>query len=151
MLTTKDEFVELTTEANKSLDLTAACANLHLSVPGPNDTFTLEPAFGVSEASRLAAVLAKSAAEYATRQAAVWIVTGNASRSELGTLQRGRFQSAIGPFNIALAMRLVEWPGIDIIRKRIWDSRNEILEALSSDKSKSEISIWLKSRIESRP
>ena len=109
--------------ADISLDV--ACANLYRAEPTASDTFSIVNAPEQPQLVRLMRFLDTAGASYAVEQAAVWIVTDNATYDELGILVGG---SRSGPALIqeneaARAMMLVEQAGLDITRQAIWSDR----------------------------
>jgi hypothetical protein len=107
----------------------AACASLHLAAPGPTDTFAMVRASELPEMGKVIAQLNKTRVDYPVEQAAVWIVTDDASYDELGMLVGG------SPFGAPLileedavrAMMLVEQAGVDIQKYSIWGDRYALL------------------------
>ena len=83
----------------------------------------------------------KSAVDYAVWQAAVWIITDDATYNDLGRLRENRVRM-IGKNRAAEAMKICDEAGIDIMKKNIWRDRNRILQAISN----SELREWLESK-----
>ena len=67
----------------------AACASLHLAAPGPTDTFAMVRASELAEMGKVIDELNAKPVDYPVEQAAVWIVTDDASYDELGMLVGG--------------------------------------------------------------
>ncbi len=120
---------------NVTVSIPSVCAALRRDVPGSDDTLRLAD-WGEEnrELQRVIRVLADTDVDYAVQQAAVWIVTDNASFEDMGVLQ-----TAIGPFpigrtiqekHVVQAMQLCEEAGIDITRKAIWKDRTRLLREL---------------------
>jgi hypothetical protein len=86
-------------------------------------------------------VLDKAGVTYDVKQAAVWIVTDDASYSALGILVRGSAR-VIGAADAARAMQLHEQAGLNIASKAIWQDRKDILDDLEDG----ELKRWLRSR-----
>ena len=138
MVTTGELTVTLTKSGWKTVTIPAACANRPKNIPDTDDTFTAQRVPNQEELTQLMPTLQKARADFRTRQAAVWIVTDNASYDDLGILQAssGGYGGvrAIGPDDAARAMKICAKAGIDIKQKAIWQDRSEILEKLK-DKS----------------
>lgn len=105
--------------------LDVACGNLHLSEPYEDDTFTVQRSPAQAELERLMPVLEAEWVSYDVEQAAIWIVTDNATYDDLGILVGGfGFGSRIIDEDITVrAMQIVDKAGIDITRKAIWSER----------------------------
>ncbi|MDR2451583.1 MAG: hypothetical protein LBE85_07420 [Candidatus Accumulibacter sp.] len=148
MVTTAESKVRLTTGEWQSISVPAACANRPKDIPGSQDSFTVRRSPHQKELVRLMPLLDKASVPYATRQAAVWIVTDNASYSDLGILvSRPQFQPFGGTRTIreaetARAMKICAEAGIDITRKRIWSDRRTILRGLSD----ADLKKWLEEK-----
>ena len=148
MVTTAESKVHITGDDWRRVSVSAACANRPRDIPGSGDTFSVQRSPHQKELERLIPVLEKAGTGYATRQAAVWIVTDNASYSDLGILvSRSQFQAFGGTRTIretetAQAMRICTDAGIDITRKRIWNDRERILKGLGD----AELKKWLEER-----
>jgi hypothetical protein len=104
-----------------------ACANLHRSEPTRTDKFTLrqypEP-FGLAS---LLSSLDQAAVDYPVAQAAVWILTDNASYDELGLLVKdSRFGlPVIDETAAARALLLMAQNGLEVHEYAIW---NDLLD-----------------------
>jgi hypothetical protein len=153
MVTTAESRIRLTGSDWQNISVPAACANRPREIPGSSDTFTVQRSPHQKELARLMPVLQKATVGYATRQAAVWIVTDNASYADLGVLvSRPSFQSIgarpgggarmIKEAETARAMRICEEAGIDITRRRIWSDRRIVLQGLADPGLKT----WLESK-----
>ena len=108
--------------ASVDINLDAACANLHLSEPKQGNTFTILRTPKQPELTRIIDKLNSAGVDYPIEQAAIWIVTDNATFDDLGLLVEGsRFGAAIINENDAVrAMLLVNQAGIDISKEAIW-------------------------------
>ena len=88
-------------------------------------------------------ILDKANVDYATSQAAVWIVTDNATYDDLGILVASSNGSdgsrVIHEAEAARAMQICELAGINIKRKAIWGDRKIILSGLDDG----ELRKWL--------
>jgi hypothetical protein len=136
MVTTAEEKRTLRTDEWEEFETSAACANRSLDVPGSEVSFAVLRSPQRAELVKLMPVLDKANAEYAVRQAAVWIVTDDASYDDLGTLVRGQFGISFGgtreinEVEAATAMKICEEAGIRLAAKAIWGDRQEILKGL---------------------
>jgi hypothetical protein len=139
MVTTADSRIELIDDGWKSVGVSVACANRSRHIPNSHDTFTIKRAPEQVELARLASLLNESNVEYATKQAAVWIVTDDATYGDLGTLVLQFGGRVIGASQTAEAMQLCDKVGIDITRKAIWKDRDQILAGLEA----STVKDWL--------
>jgi TolA-binding protein len=129
-----------------SVSVPAACANRPKDIPDSEDTFSVVRSPHQEELARLMPALAKAGADTATTQAAVWIVTDDASYGDLGILVAsyngmpgGRI---IDEEEAALAMKICDQAGIDITGKQIWSDREEILEGIGPGP----VRTWLRKR-----
>lgn len=111
----------------KYVDVPVACANLHKAIPESADTFKVERSPNQEELEKLLPVLEAVGASYPVKQAAIWIITDDASYSDLGTLVSGG-DRVIKEYEAAEAMRLIGEAGIDISNKAIWEDRDKISE-----------------------
>lgn len=144
MVTTAESKVRLTGDDWRRVSVSAACANRPRDIPGSDDTFTVQRSPHQEELARLMPVLNKAGVGYATRQAAVWIVTDNADYSDLGILvSRSHFAllgtRQINAYESARAMKICDDAGIDVKRKAIWRDRQTILSTLEDE----ELKKWL--------
>ena len=148
MVTTAESKVRVTGDDWRRVSVSAACANRPRDIPGTKDTFSVQRSPHQKELASLMPVLDRAGVGYATRQAAVWIVTDNASYSDLGILvSRSQFQAFGGTRTIretetARAMKICTDAGIDITRKRIWNDRARVLGGLKDD----ELKKWLEEK-----
>jgi hypothetical protein len=125
--------------------LDAACANLHLNEPTQEDTFTILRAPNSELLTEIVNKLVTAKVEYPVEQAAVWIVTDDATYDELGLLVEGsRFGSSIINENDALrAMMLVEDAGLDIRSYVIWQDRTQLVGMVNE----TDLSDWLDDQV----
>jgi len=157
MVTTEESKTRITGDDWRHLSVSAACANRPRDIPGSGDTFSVQRSPHQEELARLMPILNKAGVGYATRQAAVWIVTDNANYSDLGTLVTRQVPAfgGIQPFggfqpfgggtrticeaDAARAMKICDEAGIDITRKRIWYDCQTVLNGLPDG----DIKTWL--------
>jgi hypothetical protein len=81
----------------------------------------------------------------AIRQAAIWIVTDDASYADLGILVN-IFGRAIRESEAAHAMMIYDMSGLDITQRNIWRDKQAILKGLSDSDVK--LKNWLENRQE---
>jgi outer membrane protein assembly factor BamD (BamD/ComL family) len=150
MVTTDEDSVYLSSNGWEERTLAAACANRPRDIPGEEDTFSVQRSPNQEELARLMPVLKKANVSYATRQAAVWIVTDDASYDDLGILvARSQYDDSfsgsrmINALEAARAMQICDQAGIDITGKQIWSDTDQIVEELR----KGSVKTWLKSKI----
>lgn len=143
MVTTAEKKLRLVGSDWQSVVADAACANRPKRVPKDGDTFSVQRSPHQAELARLMPVLDKARVDYKTRQAAVWIVTDNATYNELGVLIASR--SGFGGSRIikekeaAQAVRICHQAGIDVNEKAIQKDYRRIISALEAGDLKS----WL--------
>lgn len=148
MVTTTESKVRLTSDDWQSISVSASCANRRRDVPGNEDSFTVQRSPHQKELAKLMPVMDKAGVNSATRQAAVWIVTDDASYSDLGILvSRPYYQLTGGTRTIreeetARAMQICDEAGIDVTRKRIWSDRQRVLQGLEEGALKK----WLEAK-----
>jgi hypothetical protein len=123
------------------LQLEAACANLHRKEPTSNDTFTVQRAPDSATLARLIDQINTVQVDYPVEQAAVWIVTDDASYDELGMLVEGsRFgTSIINETDAARAMQLVDQAGLSIRSYAIWADRSQLVNQVTEP----DLKAWL--------
>ena len=142
MVTTAQCNVLLSGNDWQTVTVSAACANRAKAIPRSYHSFTIQRSPHQDELARLLPALDKAGVNFATRQAAVWIVTDNADYSDLGELvirsQAAIFGGArvINEVAAAHAMKICSDAGIDIYSKLIWSDRQVIFAGLEDDKLK---------------
>ena len=111
------------------IKLDAACASLHQAEPGSSDTFAMVRTSEVPEVTKVIDQLNSTPVDYPVEQAAIWIVTDDATFDELGMLVGGsRYGSALIKEDEAVrAMMLVEQAGVEIPKYAIWRDRQLML------------------------
>ncbi len=124
------EFV-LAPHTSEQLDVEVVCATMFKGVPEIYTQFTVRGLADQPSVVRVAAMLADpefSGEPYSVRQAAVWVVTDNASLHDLTTRIRivaPSTPSLIEKTDVARAWRVLERAGIDLQEHRIWgDAKN---------------------------
>jgi hypothetical protein len=133
-----------------TISVPAACANQSARIPNGGDQFGVRESSNQEDLTRLMRVLESKSVGFETRQAAVWIVTDNATYGEMGTLVWQAFPGAlggsraIGVRQAVEAMRLCEEAGIDPTSKAIWRSKDRFLEELGP--TDSELRSWLEEK-----
>jgi hypothetical protein len=143
MVTTVDRNVRLTTAKWCDVSVSAACANRSRSVPGTDDTFTIQVPPHQDELAQLLPMLHAAGVNSTIQQAAVWIVTDDASYDDLGILENV-FGRAIREREAAHAMMIYDMSGFDITQRNIWRDRQAILNGLGD--SEVELRTWLTHR-----
>jgi hypothetical protein len=150
MVVTREATVDLGNDGWRHVGLAAACANQPKDIPGRDDSFHIERPQHLAELARLMPVLDRSGVDYGTRQAAVWIVTDDATYGSLGHLVRRTVGSAhggsrvIGATEAARAIRLCAEAGIAIEATRILADRPAFLPSLPDG----ELKTWLAAQVE---
>ncbi|MDR2981420.1 MAG: WD40 repeat domain-containing protein [Puniceicoccales bacterium] len=150
MVTTADVRIRLAQNAQTS-SVPVACANQPKDIPTAHDSFVIGIPKNADELPKLMAVLGKKNIPYYTKQAAIWIVTDNASYSGLDSLRAvsqydvripgvSYGSRAINEPEAAEAIRSCAEAGIDIKTKVIWRDCEKILAGLKAGELKS----WLK-------
>ena len=142
MVATEQRDVRLINDEWQSLSLDAACANRPLPVPTGSETFSVRRPTHAEQLARVASAFVGGSLPFSVRQAAVWIVTDNATYSELGVLVRGRAR-IIREIDTARAMKILEESGVDLTSKAIWRDRQAILSGVKDP----QIRKWLEARI----
>jgi hypothetical protein len=156
MVVIRQKTVLITVEAEIEVSLDVACANIHRGVPNQDDTFVIE---ATPEQADLLLLLNTFQVDedtpyqweyhtYDVQQAAIWIVTDDATYADLGILVRS---SSIGGFQVRAiteeeagrAMRLVDQAGVDITQRAIWHDRALIIAGIEDDP---ELVTWLQER-----
>jgi len=137
--------VTLTDNAWRQVQVPAACANMELRVPNEGTSFSIRSSPSQFELELLMTELENAGLGYIVEQAAIWIVTDDASYADLGTLVGGfGFGSRlILETDAARAMKVVDEAGIDIARKAIWADRDQILAGIDEP----ELATWLQDRV----
>jgi hypothetical protein len=135
MVATAEKKIRLASGGWQSLSMPAACANRPRGIPGGSDNFSIQRSPNQEELARLMPVLNRANPGTATKQAAVWIVTDNATYDDLGILVRSFSPGwggsrVIGYTEAARAMKICADAGIDIKGKRIWKDWKEIFSGL---------------------
>jgi len=123
MVGTESRTVDLRKRDSAYLSMPAACANMRRAVPTSRASFSVQNRAASADLQKLAPHLADQS--FAVKQAAVWIVTDNASRSDLNTLVSRPFgqvsggKPVISDRDVLSAAKLIQKAGIDLSRKRI--------------------------------
>jgi hypothetical protein len=133
----------------RELTLEAACANVRRAEPGSTDTFGIVKASEQQELGQIIEALNAASVPYPVEQAAIWIVTDDASYDDLGMLVGGsRYGEALIAENEAVrAMRLVNEAGLDITRYAIWSEVNELRSTLTD----ADLTAWLDEQLAASP
>lgn len=133
-----------------TITVPAACANKPRNIPGLQDRFSVRRLPQQAELATAVKALDGARASYPIVQAAVWIITDNATFGGMGTLIRRPFNSplatgtrVISPDDATRALKILDGAGINIERKAIWLQDRQILATKVTDKS---LADWLKSK-----
>jgi hypothetical protein len=152
MVTVAGDAVVLDGEGWVSTSVEVACADLHLDIPTDEVGFTIRRAPAQRALQKLMPVLDRAAAGVAVRQAAVWILSDDASYGDLGTLIQvtgfdpfGGGTPMINAAEAVRAMQLIDEAGIPLAEKAIWWDRDQLLEELR-DRGETELATWLRDR-----
>jgi len=134
-------------EANRRGDvlLEAACANIHRTEPTRDNKFTVRRAADTPDLFKLIVALNANAVDYPVEQAAVWIITDDATFDDLGMLVEGsRFgKSIINEKETLSAMMLVD-KNVNAIREyAIWGDRYKFITSLDDR----DLSTWLSDQL----
>lgn len=121
-----------------------ACANEPRNIPSGDDRFAVRRLPQHGELAVAAKALDAAHAPYPVVQAAVWIITDNATFADMGTLvsEPGNAR-VIGEDDAARAMKILADAGIAIKRKAIWQQDRAMLAKAVPDKA---LATWLRSR-----
>jgi len=145
MVTTQQTSLPLESNDWVTASVSAACADRLRNVPGSESTFDVQRAPNQDDLKRLMPVLEKANVSYAIKQAAIWIVTNDATYDDLGTLVSSPVYQVYGgtrvinEYEAAKAMKICDQAGINITEKAIWQSRDRIIQGLKDDELKN----WL--------
>jgi hypothetical protein len=137
MVGTSAQLVDLSAVITSELSVPAACVNLHLSVPGEEDKFSVAPAPEQEELQKVLPVLHAAGSDEEVIQAAVWIITDDADYDDLGTLvvSYGGLgfggSRAINEPQAARAMMLLEKAKLDVKQRAVWGDRVSICEEVA--------------------
>jgi hypothetical protein len=123
MVATEHHTVDLTVQREVTVEVSAACANRSLPIPGSGTSFSVRDSPSSADLARAAPRLRSE--QFAVKQAAVWIITDNATRDDLRILVRRRVGTVsggtevIGDQDVRRAARLLRQAGIDLSGKAI--------------------------------
>lgn len=123
MVGTEARTVDLRQRDSAYLSMPAACANMRRAVPTSQASFSVQNRAASVDLQKLAPYL--EGESFAVKQAAVWIVTDNANRSDLNTLVSRPFgqlsggNPVISDQDVLSAAKLMRKAGIDLSRKSI--------------------------------
>jgi tetratricopeptide (TPR) repeat protein len=118
-----------------SISIPTACANMTRKIPNAKDRFTAGLLSDRSDLSHIITVLYYEDAAPNVVQAAVWIITDNATFDGLGTLVDNKTHSrTIGADDAARAMKFIADAGIEIDNYDIWKIDRFRLSTMVMDK-----------------
>lgn len=133
MVSTGEISVVLDFNEWQTLEVPVACANRPLTVPDRTIKLNPEALARSHELTRAVQAVTLFSESIAVRQAAVWIITDNASFAELGSLvsrragDPGRGGRVISADDAALALKLMQDAGVSTQGRRIWQSRQDMV------------------------
>lgn len=141
---------ELASNSWITLTVPAACANKPKNVPNQEDRFSVTRAPRQAELVIAVKALDAAHASYPIIQAAVWIITDNATYDGMGILVRRSVSAPPGSGNrvidaddAARAMKILAESGVNIRQKAIWRQDRARLAQSVTDKP---LADWLKSK-----
>lgn len=142
MVATGNREVDIAAGEERFTSVDTACANLPLDIPDGTDTFTIVQAPPQADLARVAPFLGNET--YDVKQAAVWIITDDATFDDLGILVSSSGYSdfnmrVIDEHDAARAMQILQSAGIDLRRRSIWHDREQLSEYLPEG----ELKTWL--------
>jgi hypothetical protein len=124
MVATAPEKLTLSDNRWTGVAVSAACANRTRAIPHDGDGFEVLRSPQQAELQRVIPRLRNE--EYDVRQAAIWIITDNATHYDLGILVSQYGGRVIGYDDTAWAMMIIDRAGIDITAKAIWRDRADV-------------------------
>ena len=144
MVVLKGTQVVLDTDAPTELSLPVACANRPRAIPGGKDTFSVESLPPGSALTAVLPLLEKAGANYPTTQAAVWILTDDASYADLGSLVTrssisGTPSRVIDATDAVQAMKFCLEAGLCLRDRKIWQDRKRLAAEIKNETLKA----WL--------
>lgn len=150
MVTLAESTATLQGEDWQTVSVSVACADMPLDIPGDDVGFTIRRSPSQRALQKLVPVLAAAGSDFAVRQAAVWIVTDDATYDDLGTLVRSSsFTSFGGGVRLinapeaTRALQLLVEAGIPVRDTSIWWDREILLEELAESEA-TELAAWLR-------
>lgn len=136
MIARRSKEVILENDDWTTVNVEAACGNRELNIPGDWVNFSLQEPDQLWELELLMPVLETAQVTFDVEQAAIWILTDDASYEDLGTLSLSFGNSNVGigraidETDAVQAMQLVDQAGIEITWKSIWQDRAQISQKL---------------------
>lgn len=115
MISCQDSTADLTRSASTNITVVARCGNFYKPGPGPNDGLAILESDPNPDVRALMAVIAQEKPSPTASQLALWSITDNPSRDEVGSVGEG---SAPGDFQ--QAAHLIRAAGIDPTTKRMF-------------------------------
>ena len=150
MVTLAESTATLHGDEWQTVSVSVACADMPLDIPGDDVGFTIRRSPSQRALQKLVPVLAAAGADFAVRQAAVWIVTDDATYDDLGTLVQSSSFSPVGGGvrlinapEAARALQLLVEAGIPVRDTSIWWDREILLEELAESDAP-ELTAWLR-------
>lgn len=135
MVTTQEVVARIVSSGWQDVGAPAACANMPKAIPDGRVRFSVERLPPQAELPRVIALLNKET-DFSIRQAAVWIVTDDASFVDLGNLvlnsTSGSSRRAINEDHVAAAMKIAHAAGIDLSKRKIWKDKAVVSSGVKS-------------------
>jgi hypothetical protein len=144
MMATRDATVIVEAGRSVTVTISAACVNIARAIPRAQDSLTLAGSATDESLHALARLLANRRVTSSVAQAAVWVLTDNASYDRLGILKRGRAR-VIGASELTAALKLLAEIDVDIRQRRVWADVPRIIGMLPGG----ELKIWLENQARS--
>jgi hypothetical protein len=137
--------VSLPPKEQAQVQVEVACANLHRVEPTQDDQFLIQSFPTPITLRGVVNQLAAQKVDFPVAQAAVWIVTDDASYDELGLLVKdSRFGSSVITVDDAVqALRIVAEAGVPIDQFAIWEDLGKFTGKVTDSSS----SAWLSDRL----
>ncbi len=143
MVSTSNVQLDLAARQEMTVSLPAASTNIGAKKAGSDSRFSIRGATGQRDLEKLIPAMQRAAATYPVNQAAVWILTEDASYEQLGTLKSGPDVLAtriIGQADVARALRILSDAGIDVRNRAVWRDRAQLAASVEN----TELASWLR-------
>mgnify|MGYP001163407982 FL=1 len=145
MVSTQSVAIDLNDSDWQTVEVPVACANRTRAVPDASKSLTAQTLSRDDGLTRAAQAVSSLTTSFSVRQAAIWIVSDNATFAELGLLVSstradGRDATrVISEAQAAEALRLLHEAGISTRGRHIWQDRARIAAAITDPS----LSDWL--------
>ena len=138
MFTVYPNKITVAANSTTSIQVKVSCANRTRKIPGLSDEFTVIPRAPNPDLIKLSTVL-NVHTPHDVAQAAIWIITDNATYEDLGILRTSSTYSigspgyrTIGAKETLEAIKLLDSAGINVRSKAIWKDVDKIKKELAS-------------------